>query len=109
MVIDTILEAVSEKHKTFASMQEAARKDIERAFRVLQALWHIIREPARFTSLNDMKRILKTVVILHNMMVEEQCFAECEDGEEIVEGIKVSSSLPPCGTGLKERTKSLKM
>ena len=32
--METILDAVSRKHKLYATMQEAARKDVERAFGV---------------------------------------------------------------------------
>ena len=100
MFIDTIREGISRKHKFFATMQEAARKDIERAFGVLQAMFHIIREPARFASVRDMKMVMNTVIILHNMMVEDRCHNECEDGDEMLEGIIVSSTSLPMWEGL---------
>jgi hypothetical protein len=51
---DTFMKIVrnpaNEKYKRFAKEQEAARKDIERAFDVLQSRWAIVRYPARFWS-----------------------------------------------------------
>jgi len=46
--VKTITLPYSEKHKLFAKKQEAARKDVERAFGVLQARFAILRGPARF-------------------------------------------------------------
>lgn len=100
MFIGTISAAISRKHKLFTSIQESARKDIERAFGVLQAMWHMIREPSRFSSMREMKVVMKTVIILHNMMVEERCHADVQDGEEIAEGVVVSSTAPPMWEGL---------
>ena len=60
------------KSSHYQTLQEAFRKDIERAFGVLQAKWAIIKLPARFWSPMDMILIMKTVVILHNMIIEDQ-------------------------------------
>lgn len=98
--IGTILQAISRKHKYFATMQEAARKDVERAFGVLQSKWHILVVPSRLWGLEDMKRIMKCTIILHNMVVEERMFAACEDGEEISEGVVVGEGRPPMWGGL---------
>ncbi|XP_073355182.1 uncharacterized protein [Aegilops tauschii subsp. strangulata] len=42
----TISKLQDEKRKRFAQMQESARKDVERAFGVLQSRWGIVRNPA---------------------------------------------------------------
>jgi hypothetical protein len=55
----------------FQKLQEAFQKDIERAFGVLQSKWVIVTTPARFWSPHDMVTIMKTCVILHNMIVED--------------------------------------
>lgn len=45
--VKTILEPQGNKKKYFAAAQEACRKDVERAFGVLQSRFAIVRGPAR--------------------------------------------------------------
>ena len=72
----TLVQSISQpqglKKKLFATMQEACRKDVERAFGVLQARFAIVRGPARFWSHKDLSCIMKTCIILHNMIVEDE-------------------------------------
>ncbi|KAL0002629.1 hypothetical protein SO802_016410 [Lithocarpus litseifolius] len=56
----------------FAKAQEASRKDVERAFGVLQARFAIVRGPARFFHSETLQDIMKACVILHNMIVEDE-------------------------------------
>ncbi|GJY51775.1 hypothetical protein Tco_0442622 [Tanacetum coccineum] len=58
------------KRKKSKEMQEAARKDVERAFRVLQSRWAIIRGAARFWHPKTMNDIIYVCIIMHNMIVE---------------------------------------
>ena len=83
-----------EKHKVYARQQEAKRKDVERAFGVLQARFNIVRHPARFWSMKILRKIMTTCVILHNMIVED----EGELAEEAIDLNAVpgaSIALPP--------------
>ncbi|KAL3615808.1 hypothetical protein CASFOL_040102 [Castilleja foliolosa] len=61
-----------EKRKKFKQRQEAARKDIERAFGVLQARWAIVSGPARGWYKEDLGQIMLTCIILHNMIIEDE-------------------------------------
>ena len=61
-----------QKHKVYAAEQEGARKDVERAFGVLQARFNIVRRPARSWSIRIIRQIMKACVILHNMIVEDE-------------------------------------
>ena len=45
--VKTIRNPGDEKCRRFAKEQEAARKDVERAFGVLQSRWAIVRHPSR--------------------------------------------------------------
>ncbi|GJW39302.1 ALP1-like protein isoform X1 [Tanacetum coccineum] len=55
--VKTFSIARDEKTLKFKRVQESARKDIERAFGVLQCRWGIIRQPARALQINTLKRI----------------------------------------------------
>ncbi|XP_073120650.1 uncharacterized protein [Henckelia pumila] len=52
--------------------QDSARKDVERAFGALQARWKIVRGSARFYYKNDLRNIMYTCIILHNMIIENE-------------------------------------
>ena len=60
-------------------MQEAYRKDVKRAFGVLQARYAIVRNPGRFWHQDDLSVIMLTVIILHNMTVEDESGTEYEN------------------------------
>ncbi|XP_045802847.1 putative nuclease HARBI1 [Trifolium pratense] len=70
--VKTIPMPQGEKRKLFAQRQESARKDVERAFGVLQARFAIVRGPARAWHVNTMKHIMLACIILHNMIVEDE-------------------------------------
>ena len=53
-------------------MQEACRKDVERAFGVLQSWFAIVSRPARGWKHHNLKNIMKACIILHNMIVEDE-------------------------------------
>ena len=60
------------KQCEFARVQEAARKDIERTFDVLQSRFAIVRDPAHFWDKKTLKNIMTCCVILHNMILEDE-------------------------------------
>ncbi|XP_047942887.1 uncharacterized protein LOC125189678 [Salvia hispanica] len=62
------------RRQYFARKQEAARKDVERAFGVLQARWAIIRCPTRVWHGDDVANIMLACIILHNMIIEDEGF-----------------------------------
>ena len=63
---------LTRKEAHFTKAQEAARKDIERAFGVLQARFAIVHGPARFWDKKTLMNIMKCCVILHNMILEDE-------------------------------------
>jgi hypothetical protein len=77
--VKTILSPQGNKRKHFVVAQESARKDVERAFGVLQAQFAIIRGHARSWKLEMLKDIMMACVILHNMIVEDE---RTNNGEE---------------------------
>ncbi|XP_071728565.1 protein ALP1-like [Rutidosis leptorrhynchoides] len=61
----------------FKKYHESARKDIERAFGVLQGRWAIIKNPCRQFYVERIRRIMHSCVILHNMITEDNGRAMC--------------------------------
>jgi Plant transposon protein len=60
------------KNQLFAKKQESARKDVERAFGVLQARFAIISNPVRIWCKKTIGQIMRACVIIHNMIVEDE-------------------------------------
>ncbi|KAJ9551623.1 hypothetical protein OSB04_015668 [Centaurea solstitialis] len=65
------------KRIKFKGAQEAARKDIERAFGILQKRWSIVKQPARIMERRTMSNIMYACIILHNMILENKNKAIC--------------------------------
>ena len=60
------------KAKHFATAQEAQRKDVERAFGVLQARFQIVCQPARLWDEATLRDIMTACIIMHNMIIEDE-------------------------------------
>lgn len=69
--VKSLAAPTSEKEKLFVRMQEAVRKDVERAFGVLKGRWRILAHPCEIWDTSVMSKVMLTCIILHNMMVEE--------------------------------------
>ncbi|KAK9986382.1 hypothetical protein SO802_031333 [Lithocarpus litseifolius] len=70
--VKTIPSLQGHKRKLFAKAQKANRKDVERAFGVLQVRFTIVCGPARFFHSETLQDIMKACVILYNMIVEDE-------------------------------------
>ncbi|XP_052177493.1 uncharacterized protein LOC127791548 [Diospyros lotus] len=70
--VKTIPSPQENKAKFFAAQQESARKDVERAFGVLQSQFAIVRGPGHFWDVQTLKDIMTTCIILHNTIVEDE-------------------------------------
>jgi Plant transposon protein len=68
--VKTIPNATTAMQKFFATAQEAKRKDIERAFGILQARFHILSSPCRLWNRDAMDTVIRTCVILHNLIID---------------------------------------
>lgn len=65
-------EPTTERQKRYCGWQEGARKDIERAFGVLQAKFQYICRPMNLWDLKDIAARVGTCMILHNMCVSDR-------------------------------------
>jgi hypothetical protein len=70
--VKTIRNPVSQKKSFFAAAQASTRKDIDRAFRVLQARCAVVQGPAYGWDRDQISNIMITCIILHNMIVEDE-------------------------------------
>ncbi|KAK4710210.1 hypothetical protein R3W88_004723 [Solanum pinnatisectum] len=71
-IVQTIRDPHSQQKKYFAMKQESCRKDVERAFGVLQSRFAIIAGPSRFWRKEVLHDIMTTCIILHNMIIEDE-------------------------------------
>jgi len=53
-------------------MQERARKDVEKAFGVLQARWAIVQNPCRLWDMSTISYIMFACVIMHSIMIKDE-------------------------------------
>ena len=68
----TVVRSATLRLRHFATMQEAARKDVERAFGVLQPRWGIVRSAAMKWESETLWQLMICYVIMHNMIVEDE-------------------------------------
>jgi hypothetical protein len=69
--VKTIPRPLGTKRNYFASKQESARKDVERAFEVFQSRFAIVRGPVRYWDKETFANIMKACIIMHNMIIED--------------------------------------
>ncbi|XP_009151521.2 uncharacterized protein LOC103874846 [Brassica rapa] len=107
--IQSIRLPQTQKHSVFAQTQEGVRKDVERAFGVLQARFAIVKNPSNIWDKRKIGNIMRACVILHNMIVEDERssrtqynIAEFREREE-ADTFTVNNP-SPLGTPLERRT-----
>lgn len=74
--IKTVKPTLSEDQAQFAQWQEGARKDIERAFGVMQCRWKAITYPIHRYDLEGACNLTACCLILHNMCVQDRVMGE---------------------------------
>uniref|UniRef100_A0A0D3BCM3 DDE Tnp4 domain-containing protein n=1 Tax=Brassica oleracea var. oleracea TaxID=109376 RepID=A0A0D3BCM3_BRAOL len=81
------------KAELFAKHQESTRKDVERAFGVLQSRFAIVKNPAILWDKKQIGMVMRTCIILHNMIVENERNGYTQyDTSEFEEGTSTRSS-----------------
>ena len=68
---------IGEEEQRFTAWQESTRKDIERAFGVLQCRFKAIAAPIQFIDHECIYNLATTCLIAHNMCVEERIMESC--------------------------------
>ncbi|XP_076946927.1 uncharacterized protein LOC143618716 [Bidens hawaiensis] len=82
ILVQAYAAPVSDKRKYFTKKQESARKDIERAFGVLKKRWAMLANPIRFWTREKITEVDITCIILHNMILEDEGKAICQNYQE---------------------------
>jgi len=93
--VKSIRLPTDEKERRYAAEQEGARKDIERAFGVLQRRFCILKLPARLFDRAVLRDVVLACIILHNMIVEDE-----KEAEIIEENLDLN--VPPSSTTVQE-------
>ncbi|XP_048637581.1 putative nuclease HARBI1 [Brassica napus] len=91
--IQSISNPQGPEAELFAKVQESTRKDVERAFGVLQARFAIVKNPAILWDKTQIGMVMRTCIILHNMIVENERNGYTQyDTSEFEEGASSRSS-----------------
>lgn len=80
--VKTLQEPGNLKAKKYSSWQEASRKDVERAFGVIQRKFAVLTRPIEFWYNDDIYNVVMTTIILHNMMVAHRMTTEERENNE---------------------------
>ena len=102
--ISTIQNATKNEN-VFCSMQEGARKCVERVFGVLFQRFGILNIPARLWCEEEMGFVIKACVLIHNMYVEELRDSFVDDGVGGLRDERVERELSGSYTNLKTSEK----
>ena len=70
--VKAIKEPISDREKALSSWQEAARKDIERAFGLLQTRFKVLSRAILLRNLVTIENMVTACLILHNMLVSDR-------------------------------------
>ena len=71
-IAKTVDEPRGHGKKLYAKWQESCRKDIERAFGVLQRKFQVLKRPIEQWFIRDINYLVQSTITLHNMMVEHR-------------------------------------
>jgi Plant transposon protein len=103
--VKTIAVPLSKDHKMYSKWQESCRKAVERAFGIVQRKFQVLTRPMEQFFEEDIRGIMETCLILHNMMVETRIvrdeqenfdwYEEREYPEEQYEVPLLLANIPP--------------
>lgn len=92
--VKTIHRPKGNKKSHFAICQEFARKDVERAFGVLQIRFVIASGPAEYGQPQTLWQIMTACVILHSIIIEDER-EDLEDLRYLYNGVQVEPEHNP--------------
>lgn len=103
--VKSFVRPVTDNEKLFAEWQESKRKDIERAFGVLQGKFQVLCRPLLGHCLTELSNIVACCIIMHNMCVSDRVMCDVqmyynpahtfEEVDEVIEQAQESDDEPP--------------
>ena len=93
--VKPVVAPKGKKATSFHAAQAAARKDVERAFGILQAQFAIVRGPARFWDQDCLWYTMTACVIMHNMIIEDDRGKDVDHDHYELMGIPVQVRRTP--------------
>ena len=93
--VKPVIDPKGKKQTQFHNAQASARKDVERAFGILQAQFAIVRGPARFWDQDCLSYIMTACVIMHNMIIEDDRGKDVDHAHYELMGIPVQVRRTP--------------
>jgi hypothetical protein len=69
-------QPITENEIRFTKWQESSRKDIERAFGVLQCKWKVLSYPIHTKNTDSIAKLMECCTILHNMAVSDRVMGD---------------------------------
>ena len=73
--VKAVKQPINEEEKRFTLFQESARKDIERAFGVLQVKFKAVANPIHWMDMTEISNMVSSCLILHNQCVSDRVMA----------------------------------
>ena len=77
--VKAILHPSEEDERRYTKWQESARKDIERAFGVMQCRFKSIASPIHIMNEESIYNLAASCLIMHNMCVQERIMGNCNE------------------------------
>jgi Plant transposon protein len=108
--VKTMTVPISNAEKIFVKWQESCRKSVERSFGILQRKFMILSRPIELFYEEDIRNVVNTCIILHNMMVETRLQRDEEENIDwynirvdpdeqyevpLINGVRTASIVPP--------------
>tara|TARA_R110002050_G_scaffold50146_1_gene116017 strand:- start:173 stop:691 length:519 start_codon:yes stop_codon:yes gene_type:complete len=87
-------ESIDPKVYHYSKRLEAVRKDIERAFGILQARFAFLTKPCLLWYVEDIASAVECCIILHNMIVEEESDSLSFDDDDSNIDLYIPTSFP---------------
>jgi Plant transposon protein len=92
--IGTVKQPITQRERSFSAWQESARKDIKRAFGILQNRWQAIEHVIHTQDPNRIPHMIAACVILHNMRVSERIMGDVHTTYDPIFGLDLDPEHP---------------